>query len=99
NRHVRAALPLQFELRLLQALPDLIVGNRDGALHARLPGPDALELGDLRIAIDLESCRRGGVVAVAVDDHARRIISRRRPVILQSIARDWSPPSSGPQRR
>src|SRR6185436_91833 len=75
NRHISPALALEFQLGLLQALADLVVGNRDDAVRADLPGLKAFELGDLGIAIHLQRFRRGGVVAMAVDDHRRIALS------------------------
>src|SRR5262249_5897368 len=69
GRKVRCPAALELELRALQALPDLIVGDVERALARRLRG--ILERLHLQLAPCLHLGGRGRVVAVAVDDHAR----------------------------
>ena len=68
QRQVGATLPLEPKLRALQALPDLVVADRDHALLA-----DVIGIGGqgrlLRLPELAERRRGGGVVPVAVDDH------------------------------
>src|SRR5205823_167504 len=65
DRQVGAALALHLELAALDRLADLVVGHRR-ARRRRLAGRVRL---DLLLAPALVRTRRGGVVAVAVDDH------------------------------
>ena len=69
DREIGAALALQLELRALEARAHLVVADLERALRRRRAA--ALERRDLRLAPGLELARRGGVVAVAVDDHVR----------------------------
>ena len=73
DRHIRAALALQLQLRPLEALPDLVVRDRNRAFLTRLRR--VLERGDLRVAVRLQRLRRRRVVTVAIDDHRSRSIS------------------------
>src|ERR1017187_3236891 len=66
-RQVGAALALQFELRFLEAVADLIVA--DARALQRCRALRACEPAKLRIAKRLQRSRRGRVVAMAVDDH------------------------------
>ncbi len=77
--HVRAALLDQAHLVLLDRLDDLVVGD------VRIGGIDVaagLEVGLLRLAPDVMRLGRGGVVAVAVDDHVL-IPKGRGPTALE----------------
>src|SRR5215831_18786330 len=67
NRHVGPALSLQLQLRVLEALADLVVADRDNALGAG--ARRILQCRDLRVPINLERLWRSSVVPVAVDDH------------------------------
>ena len=67
DRHVGAALALELELRALEALADFVVGDAD-VRRGRPPR----RVRRAPTAGDREThgaCRRGRVVAVAVDDH------------------------------
>src|SRR5262249_48845879 len=68
DRDVRAALALQLQLRALDALAQLVVADLDLALDG-LSLRVLFEVRLLLVAIVPERFRRGGVVAVAVDDH------------------------------
>src|SRR5690606_24845941 len=93
QRDVRAALPLQLELRPLHALPKLIVADVQRALD-RLMVRVFRELGLLLLTILAELLRRGGVMAVAIDDHR----SSRLPVCEGDEARPTRTRSGrGPQ--
>ena len=73
---VRAALALQAELGTFEALANLVVGDVELALD--VPVERVLgELGLLALAICPKRTGGGGVVAVAVDDHAV-VLSRDR---------------------
>jgi len=64
NRDVGAALPLEFELRLFQALSDLVVADvrrRRGVI---------VRISELTLPPSLQFTRRSGVMAVTIDDHA-----------------------------
>ena len=77
DRDVGAALALQLQLRLLQALADLVVADGDRAFRRRTQR--IRQSRDLAVPIDLELVGRGRVVPVAVDDHrliALSILSR-----------------------
>src|SRR6516225_10172451 len=65
DRQVGAALALHFELAIGDRFADLVVGN-SRARRRRLAGLVRL---DLLAAPALVRPRRGGVVAVAIDDH------------------------------
>src|SRR5262245_20845215 len=67
DRDIGAALALEFQLRALQAAPNLIVRNIDGALRSRARG--MVERRNLRVTIGLQRFRRGRVVAVTVNHH------------------------------
>src|SRR6185312_397381 len=66
---VGAALALQFELRALQALADLVVADAE-VLVGGTPG-GICQRRELAVAEDLQLLGGRGVVAVAVDDHRR----------------------------
>src|SRR5262249_60801956 len=74
--HVGAALPLLLELRALEALADLVVGDAELALRGDVLR--ILERGDLALAPFFELLGSGGVVSVAIDDHAVPCLSRER---------------------
>ena len=65
---VGAALALLLELRALEARADLVVADSERSLGRRVLG--ILQRRDLALAPFLQLLRGGGVVAVAVDDHA-----------------------------
>src|SRR5262245_55684142 len=67
DRHVGATLALEFQLRLFQALPDLVVADAEvgGGRAARR----IRQARQLAVAEQLELARRRGVVPVAIDDH------------------------------
>ena len=65
---VRAPLRLHLQLGALQAVTDLLVGDVDQALGAGIHGI-LRQRRLLGVPIFAQSVRRGGVVAVAVDDH------------------------------
>jgi len=70
NRHIAAALPLEFELRAFQTFADLVVGNFQIAFGWNMSG--ILQSGNLAISVRLQLLWRCGVVPVAVDDHNGR---------------------------
>ena len=67
DRDVRPALALQLELRLFEALPNVVVADADGAFGARAGRIG--QRGDLGVAVGLQRLRRRRVMPVAVDNH------------------------------
>src|ERR1700733_621163 len=68
NRKVRAPGALQLELRILQAVADLIIADR--RLRTRGNVKTAFKAGELFVAEFLKRGGRSRVVAMAIDDHA-----------------------------
>src|SRR5580700_6863895 len=66
NSQIRAALTLQLQLRVLQALAQLVIAD---AWRCYAPRLAALEGVDLRVAKGLQLLRRRRVMAMAIDDH------------------------------
>jgi hypothetical protein len=64
--HVGAALPDEAQLVRFDRFPDQVVGDR--RVGGR--GAASFERGLLRFTPKIVRLRRGGVVAVAIDDHA-----------------------------
>ena len=89
DRDIAAALPLELQLGLLEALANLVVRDRE-----RRFGPCPRRIAqcfDLRVAKLLQAFRRRGVVTVAIDDHefiAFSIRSSRAMVGTQLAALD-----------
>src|ERR1700722_2567930 len=69
NRDIRAARPLQLQLRILQAVANLIVG--DFFLRDERYIETGLQTRDLRIAKLLQLAGSRRVMTVAVDDHSQ----------------------------
>jgi len=74
-----APLSLQLELRALQALPDLVVGNAPIGRRGSARGID--KPGELPIPEHTERSRLDRVVTVAIDDH--RPCASRSPRALR----------------
>ena len=68
QRQVGAALVLQLELRTFEAFADLVIGDVDDALDVLVHGI-GFQIRFLLIAVFTQFFRRGGVVAVTVNDH------------------------------
>ncbi len=78
DRQVGAAGPLQFQLGILQAVANLIVA--DLGLREQRDVDAAFQRRDLLVAKLLQRAGRGGVVAMAVDDHGARLEGLIRPI-------------------
>ena len=74
DRDVGAALALQLQLRVLDALAQLVVADLERAL-LRLMLRILLEIRLLLVAIVAELLRRRRVVPVAIDDHGFRYVT------------------------
>src|SRR5580698_6006950 len=85
DRQIGATLALQFQLRLLQTLAQLIVADARSGYRRSIAC--LLESLDLRVAKPLQLPRRGRVVPVTIDDHLRLFSSRSR---VRIAVRHWA---------
>src|SRR6478752_5412060 len=86
NREVEATLLLQLDLAGLDRLADLVVGDLEFAVLRAARGID--HAGELGVTEDFKLWRRGGVVAMDVDDHsAASLSSRSTSERLRTVAR------------
>src|ERR1700722_4171196 len=76
NRQVRAAGALQLQLRILQAVANLIVA--DSCLRAQRDVDVGFQPCDLPVTELLQRGRRGRVMTVTIDDHVA-LVSISRP--------------------